>query len=63
MSNPHSPTKPWLDGIATVKNGYYNSADEGDEGTVTVARNGVEYRVTVECLGDPDADAEPETDG
>lgn len=49
MSNPHSPTKSWLDGVATDMNGYEADASEGDKGSTTLERQGVEYEVTVEC--------------
>lgn len=53
--NPHSPTKPWLDGVATGRNGYSHEAEAGDEGEQVVERDGAHYRVTVEALGEGDA--------
>ena len=50
--NPHSPTKAWLDGVATGRNGYDHDAEGGDEGEQVVERDGTRYRVTVEALGD-----------
>lgn len=53
MTNPHSPTKEWLDGIATGGNGYYVDAEPGDEGTmVFTTPTGERYEVTVERLED-----------
>lgn len=49
MDNPHSPTKAWLDGVATQRNGYVNDAEPGNTGEITVFLDGVEYTVTVEC--------------
>jgi len=49
MSNPHSPTKSWLDGVATDRNGYDIDAEPGDEGSITRERDGTEYEVTVTC--------------
>lgn len=50
MDNPHSPTKPWLDGIATGQNGYHHDAEPGDSGRIRTEREGVTYRVEVECI-------------
>lgn len=50
--NPHSPTKPWLDGVATDQNGYDVEAEAGDEGEQVLERDGQKYRVTVEALAE-----------
>lgn len=47
MKNPHSPTKEWLDGIATGRNGYDVDAEPGDTGETTLTRDGTEYEITV----------------
>jgi len=56
MRNPHSPTKEWLDGVATDQNGYAVDAQAGDENSMIVTRDGVEYEVTVSCLGESEQD-------
>lgn len=57
MKNPNSPTRSWLDSIATGRNGYDVDAESGDSGTTTVEREGTEYEVTVRV---PDTEGDTE---
>lgn len=49
MKNPHSPTKAWLNSVASDESGYV-TADVGDSGEITLEHGDETFKVTVEKI-------------